>query len=50
MMHHLISPKALYQQKPSHMADNVALCDWACEGQDKLCIVHEYFLHYLQYS
>jgi hypothetical protein len=32
------------------MADNAALCDWAGVGQDKLCIVHEYFLHYLKYS
>jgi uncharacterized protein YfkK (UPF0435 family) len=32
------------------MVDNVVLCDWAGEGQDKLCIVHEHFLHYLKYS
>jgi hypothetical protein len=50
MMHHFISPKGLYQQKPGHMVDNVVLCDWAGEGQDKLCIVHEHFLHYLKYS
>jgi hypothetical protein len=29
------------------MADNVALCDWASESQDKLRIIHKYFEHYL---
>jgi hypothetical protein len=32
------------------MADNAALYDWARIGQDKLCIVHDNFLHYLKYS
>jgi hypothetical protein len=49
MMHEFISPKVLYQQ-PSHMGDNTALCDWTGIGQDKLCIVHDHFLHYLKYS
>jgi hypothetical protein len=50
MMHQFISPKSLYQQKPGHMVDNAALCNWAGEGQDTLGIVHEHFLHYLKYS
>jgi hypothetical protein len=32
------------------MVDNAALCDWAGIGQDKLCIVHDHFLHYLKYN
>jgi hypothetical protein len=50
MMHQFISPKGLYQQKPTLMSDNAALCDWAGEGQDMLRIVHEHFLHYIKYS
>jgi hypothetical protein len=42
--------KGLYQQKPGHMCDNVALYDWAGDGQDTLHIVHEHFLHYLIYT
>jgi hypothetical protein len=49
MIHEFISPKGFYQQH-GHMVDNATLCDWAGIGQDKLHIVHEYFLHYLKYS
>jgi hypothetical protein len=47
MMHDFITPKGRYRQDNDHMADNSALCDWASESQDKLCIVHQHFKHYL---
>jgi hypothetical protein len=46
MMHQFISPKGLYHQ-PGHMANNAALYDWVGIGQNKLHIVHNHFLHYL---
>jgi hypothetical protein len=47
MMHEFISPKGRYHLDNGHMADNVALCDWAGESQDKMRIVHQHFEHYL---
>jgi hypothetical protein len=47
MMHEFISPKGRYRPHKGHMADNAALCDWAGESQDKLCIVDKHFDHYL---
>jgi hypothetical protein len=47
MMHELISPKGRYHLDNGHMAENAALCDWVVESQDKLCIVHKHFKHYL---
>jgi hypothetical protein len=47
MIHEFISPKGRYQNDSGHMADIVALCDWAGESQSKLCIVRDHFKHYL---
>jgi hypothetical protein len=47
MMHEFISPKGRCHLDNGYMADNVALCDWAGESQDKLRIVHTHFKHYL---
>jgi hypothetical protein len=47
MMHELISTKGRYHPHHGHMSDNAALCDWAGDGQDTLCIVHDHFEHYL---
>jgi hypothetical protein len=47
MMHEFISPKCRYHLDNGHIANNVALCDWAGESQDKLRIVHKHFEHYL---
>jgi hypothetical protein len=47
MMHEFISSKGRYHLDNGHMADNVALCDWAGESQDKLRIIHKHFEHYL---
>jgi hypothetical protein len=47
MMHEFISSKGRYHPSSGHMADNVALCNWAGVSQDKLCIVHQHFEHYL---
>jgi hypothetical protein len=47
MMHEYISPKDRYHQDSGHMANNPALCDWSGESQSKLCIVKEYFEHYV---
>jgi hypothetical protein len=47
MMHEFISHKGMYHPDNGHMADNVALCNWAGESQDKMCIVHKHFEHYL---
>jgi hypothetical protein len=46
MMSHFISPEGLYHQH-AHMAENVDLCDWARTRQEKMCIVHDHFEHYL---
>jgi hypothetical protein len=50
MMHEFISPKGRYHNDSDHIADNPALCDWTCESQTKLCIVRDYFEHYLGVS
>jgi hypothetical protein len=50
MIHEFISPKGRYQNDSGHMADIVALCDWAGESQSKLCIVRDHFKHYLGVS
>jgi hypothetical protein len=47
MMHEFISFKGRYHPDNGHMADNAALCNWAGEPQDKFCIVHKHFKHYL---
>jgi hypothetical protein len=47
MMHEFISPKGRYHPNNGHMADNATLCDLVDESQDKLCIVHKHFKHYL---
>jgi hypothetical protein len=47
MTHEFISPKGRYHNDNGHMADNLALCDWAFESQIKLCIVRDHFEHYL---
>jgi hypothetical protein len=47
MMHEFISPKGRYHPDNGHMTDNVALCDWVGESQDKPRIIHDYFEHYL---
>jgi hypothetical protein len=39
-------PKDRYHNDNGHMANNHALCDWAGESQNKLCIVHNHFEHY----
>jgi hypothetical protein len=46
-MHEFISHKGMYHPDNGHMADNVALCNWAGESQDKLCIIYKHFEHYL---
>jgi hypothetical protein len=50
MMHEFISPKGKYHPQHGHMANNVALWDWAGDGQGKLRIAHEHFVHYLDQS
>jgi hypothetical protein len=50
MMHEFISSKGMYHPDNDHMADNVVLCDWTGESQDKLHIVHTHFEHYLGVS
>jgi hypothetical protein len=47
MMHEFISHKGKYHPHHGHMADNAALCDEAGVSQDKLCIVHDHFEHYI---
>jgi hypothetical protein len=47
MLLEFISPKGMYQPHHVHMADNDALCDWTCIGQEHMRIVHDHFVHYL---
>jgi hypothetical protein len=47
MVHEFISPKGRYHLDNGQMANNVALCHWVGESQDKLCIIYKHFEHYL---